>query len=91
MHPLKATDFLRYALDNPNPDTEFKTIGECYIESARQNDKRPAYVKLMVPDDWIKNIRGTAELQDIYMLCHFPREMWERFKSPILMDGEVKL
>ena len=25
---------------------------ELVLESARQNDKRPAYVKLAVPDDW---------------------------------------
>lgn len=90
MNAQKAADFLRYALANPSPEASFYTMGECYMESARQNDKRPAYVKVMVPDDWIKNIRGTKELQDVYIVAHFPREVWERYKSPIVLDGEVK-
>lgn len=47
---------------------------------ARVNSKRPAYVKLSVPDDWVKNIKGNKEgFTDTYIIMRVPRELFQRW------------
>lgn len=44
------------------------------LGTARQNDKRPAYMKVSVPDEWVKNFRGDDKLQDLYIAIRVPAE-----------------
>lgn len=46
------------------------------MDTARINDKRPAYVQAVVPDEWVKNLTGTDE-QDVYLLVKVPHEIHE--------------
>ena len=60
------------------------------MESARQNDKRPAYVKLAVPDEMVKALRGSADKsKDLVLLVSVPKEILERSESRIILPGEV--
>lgn len=90
MNPLKASGFMRYALNHPHPEFQSYTLGEIYVDGVRQNDKRPAMMHIMVPDEWVKNIRGTEELQDIYIICKYPRELWEAYQEPDADDDTKK-
>lgn len=63
-------------------------LRELTIESARQNDRRPAYVKLAVPDDVAKAVRGKAEDGDLVLLVHIPKEVVEREGSRIILPGD---
>ena len=61
------------------------------IESARKNDKRDAYVKLAVPDEVVKGLRGNrAEEKDLVMLVIVPKEVEQRSESLIILPGEVR-
>lgn len=49
-----------------------------WMDTARINEKRPAYAKVVMPDDWIKNITGTKE-QDVYIMVKVPHEVHEQW------------
>lgn len=79
---------LTYALENYPDRIELAPVERLLIESARQNDKRPAYVKLAVPDDLVKQLRGQREQRDMVLLLRLPRDVKERAESPIVLPGE---
>jgi len=64
-------------------------VRDLVIESARQNPKRPAYVKLAVPDEWVKALRGPKKGGNLMFLVEVPEEVEERSKSSIILPGEV--
>lgn len=82
-------DQLAYALEKYRQRVEVAPIGGLLIDSARQNPKRPAYVKLAVPDDLVKALRGAREPDDLMLLVRVPKEVLERADSPIVLPGEV--
>ena len=60
------------------------------MESARSNAKRPAYVKIAVPDELVKALRGSADKRrDLVLLVSIPREVLNRSESSIILPGEV--
>ena len=60
------------------------------MESARQNARRPAYVKLAVPDQIVKALRGSADRrEDLYLMVKIPKETVERSESRIILPNEV--
>ena len=61
-NPLKT---LSYALDKYPEKVAMIPIQELLIESARKNDKRDAYVKLAVPDEVVKGLRGSRATRRI--------------------------
>jgi hypothetical protein len=87
MHGAKQT--LAFALERYPERVEAVPIRELALESARQNDRRPAYVKLAVPDELVKAIRGTAEGGDLVLLVHVPKDVVERQGSRIILPGEA--
>ena len=65
-------------------------VDQLLMDSARENDKRPAYVKLAVPDEMVKSLRGTADKsRDVILLVAIPKEVRERSESSIILPGEV--
>lgn len=89
-NPIKS---LAYALEKYPERIEAVPIQELVTESARQNDKRPAFVKLSVPDEVVKQLRGRpgdAGGGDLVLLVRVPKEVLERQGSLIVLPGEVK-
>jgi hypothetical protein len=88
-NPLKA---LTYALDKYPEKVAMIPLQELLLESARKNDKRPAFVKLAVPDDVVKELRGgrTDDEKDLVMLVIVPKEIQQRSESLIILPGEVR-
>lgn len=84
-----AKKTLAFALERYPERVEAVPIRQLTLESARQNDRRPAYVKLAVPDDLVKAVRGRAEDADLVLLVHVPRDVLEREESRIILPGEV--
>ena len=82
-------DHLAYALDKYKERVEVAELSELVIDSARQNAKRPAYVKLAVPDEVVKSLRGSRRQNDLMLLVRVPREVQDRADSPIVLPGEV--
>jgi hypothetical protein len=82
-------DQLAYALEKYGERVEVAPIDSLLIDSARQNPKRPAYVKLAVPDEVVKSLRGSRDQGDLMLLVRVPKEVLERADSPIVLPGEV--
>jgi len=80
---------LAYALETYPEKIEAAPVEQILVDSARQNAKRPAYVKLAVPDDLVKQLRGQREQQDLVLLLRVPREVLDRAESRIILPGEA--
>jgi len=80
---------LRFALEKYPEKVEIAPLQGLVMDSARQNSKRPAFLKLAVPDDLVKSLRGSRESTDIVLLVRLPREVEARAESPIILPGEV--
>lgn len=56
-------------------DVELVPMNPFIFDTARQNDKRGAKMAFIVPDDWVKNVRGLKEFQDVFVMVRVPREV----------------
>jgi len=84
--PLRT---LAFALEKYPERVQVADLERLTIESARQNEKRPAWVKVAVPDDWVKALRGSREGDRRFLLVEVPREVEERSESSIILPGEL--
>lgn len=69
-----AKELLEWSLlvgDTEDKWVEFSPLWP--IDTARINDKRPAYVKTHVPDGWVKNMTGEDDC-DVYFLVRIKQE-----------------
>jgi hypothetical protein len=80
---------LLFALDKYPEKVEVVPIEQVLIDSARQNEKRPAFVKLAVPDEMVKSVRGKREDRDVVLLIRIPSDVLDRADSRIVLPGEV--
>ena len=91
MQPLdEARQALAFALEKYPERVELAPLRELMMDSARQNAKRPAYVKLAVPDEVVKSLRGSRESDDLVLLVRIPKAVQERAESPIVLPGEIR-
>ena len=84
-----AKKTLAFALERYPERVETVPIRELAIESARQNDRRPAYVKLALPDEVVKAVQKKADENDLVLLVRVPKEVLQREGSRIILLGEV--
>ena len=84
-----ARKHLAYALETYPEKVEIAAVDQLVLESARQNAKRPAYLKLAVPDEMVKQLRGQREQRDLVLLLRVPRDVMERADSPIILPNET--
>ncbi len=85
-------DFVKqlvFAIEKYPDKVEMMPVEKLVLESARQNDKRPAYLKLAVPDELVKNLRGSRPGQDRVLLVRIPNDVLSRAESRIVLPGEV--
>ena len=81
---------LAFALEKYPEKIEAAPIETLVLDSARGNAKRPAFLKLAVPDEVVKSVRGPAsKRQNLLFLVSIPHEVEERSESPIILPGEV--
>lgn len=80
---------LQFALEKYPQRIELAAVENLLLDSARQNDRRPAFVKLAVPDEVVKALRGKRDQQDQVLLVRIPRDVGDRVDSRIVLPGEV--
>jgi len=83
--PIKS---LQFALEKYPQRVELAPVQDLLMDSARQNDRRPAFVKLAVPDEVVKSLRGKRDNQDLILLVRIPAEVSDRVDSRIVLPGE---
>jgi hypothetical protein len=85
--PLEA---LRFALEKYPEKVEAVPLVKLVADSARENDRRPAWAKVVLPDQVVKGLRGGGDGGDLVLLVRVPREVVGRSESAIILPGEVK-
>jgi hypothetical protein len=82
---------LTYALEKYPEQVELLPMQDLVVESARQNAKRPAFVKLAVPDEVVKILKGERrDDADLLLVVRVPRQVLQRSESLIVLPGEVR-
>ena len=81
---------LAFALEKYPHQVEVADVSSLLIDSARESGKRPAYIKVAVPDETVKGLRGRKTPTDHLLIVRVPREMAERAASPIILPNEVR-
>jgi hypothetical protein len=81
---------LQFALQKYPQQVELVPIADLLLDSARQNEKRPAFVKLAMADELVKNLRGQRQQKDVLLMVRIPSEILERADSLIVLPGEVE-
>jgi hypothetical protein len=84
-----AQKMLRFAFEKYPERIETLPLAQLVIDSARQKPKRPAYVKLAVPDAVVQALRSPRPGGDSYLLVRIPAEVGERVDSRIVLPGEA--
>lgn len=84
-----ALKSLQFALDKYPERVELVPVEQLLVDSARQNEKRHAYIKLAVPDELVKSVRGKLKDRDVVLLVRIPNEVLGRADSRIVLPGEV--
>ena len=85
--PLQS---LAFAVEKYPERVSTVPLEQLMIDSARSNDKRQAYVKLAIPDEAVKALRGSPDKsKDLLLLVSIPKEILERSDSRIILPGEV--
>jgi hypothetical protein len=80
---------LSFALEKYPQSVEIVAVRDLVLDSARQNERRPAFLKLAVPDELIKNLRGAKQQADVVLMVRIPGEVLERADSRIVLPGEA--
>ena len=80
---------LGFALEKYPDKVETFPVDQLVLDSARQNRKRAAYLKLAVPDDVVKTLRGDKAARDLVLIVRVPREIVDRRDSRIVLPNEV--
>jgi len=86
---MDARKLLAFALEKYAEQVEAVPIEELVIDSARQNSKRPAFVKLAVPDELVKALRGRHPGGRRVFLVAVPEDVEQRADSRIVLPGEL--
>ena len=68
---------LQFALEKYPQQVEMVPVADLLIDSARQNEKRPAFVKLAMADELVKSLRGQRQQKDVLLLVRIPGEVLE--------------
>ena len=85
----ESQKILRFALDKYPERVESLPLAQLVIDSAREKPKRPAYIKLAVPDAVVQAVRSPRPGGDSYLLVRIPADVGDRVDSRIVLPGEA--
>lgn len=73
----KATELIEWAM---TCGEGMEILPVWVMDTGRLTEKRPAYIKMAAPDDYVKNIRGDQP-QDIYLVVKIPHAVHEKWAN----------
>ena len=83
---MDLSALLLSVITNAPAAVELLPVNATVIDGARQNDRRPAWLRFGVPDGWAVNLLKNEKLVDGYILCRVDREFINAFS---LARGEA--
>jgi hypothetical protein len=88
--PADLRNTLAFALEKYPELVDLADVQDLLLDSARESGKRPAYLKIAVPDETVKALRGRKDSSDRVLLVRVPAETADRAHSPIILPNEVR-
>ena len=76
---MELAALLSAAIRNAPESCDFLPVNAVLVDGARQNDKRPAWIRISVPDSWVVNLMKNEKLLDGYVLARVEREFVDTF------------
>ena len=84
-HPM---EYLVWALNNEPGEISGAMIETVLMDSARSNGKRPAYLKVAVTDEVVKELKGSVDKrQNLILMISIPMATVEKADSPIILPS----
>lgn len=72
---------LLHVLDKNPASMQIVPVYPNIADHARQNDRHPAWVKINVPDEWVKNMQGYDNLKNLYLVIKIDRDELDTFEK----------
>lgn len=82
-----STDLIQWVISGHKDDLQ--VLPMWVMDHGRLNEKRPAYLKVAVPDDWTLNIKG-IDPSDVYLMMRVPHSLHEAWVNANASPGAVK-
>lgn len=76
---MELAALLSAAIRNAPESCDFLPVNAVLVDGARQNDKRPAWIRISVPDSWVVNLMKNEKLLDGFVLARVEREFVDTF------------
>lgn len=64
---------------------EIIEIEKTLLDSTRGKEGKFGTIKIAVPDELVKNLRGSKEKRDLILIVHIPNEIKKKMESPIII------
>lgn len=64
---------------------EIIEIEKILLDSTRGKEGKPGTIKIAVPDEVVKNLRGSKEKRDLTLILIIPNEIKKKMESPIII------
>lgn len=84
-YSANALDLLSWSKDQ----TGVEALPIWVMDSGRLNEKRPAYLKVAAPDNWVRNLTGKDD-HDVYVMVRIPQEAHELWAATKNSPGSLK-
>ena len=82
-----STDLIKWVINAHKDDLQ--VLPMWVMDFARLNEKRPAYLKVACPDDWVKNLGG-VDHKDVYLMIRVPQEHHQVWLNAQASPGAIK-
>lgn len=81
---MKAEKLIEYLQKNKDL-IEIVELEKVLVDSSRGKEGSPGYVKIAVPDEIVKNLRGVPEKRDLILILRIPNDIKKKMESPIII------
>lgn len=88
---MTLDEVLVTALSRHMDEVSLAPLSPLVVDASRQNDKRPAWLKLTVPDRVVANLKGDKDKQNLFVILELPRQLFEKLamQPRIILASEM--
>lgn len=81
---MKPEKLIEYLQKNKEM-IEIVELEKVLVDSTRGKENAPGLLKIAVPDEIVKNLRGIPEKRDLILLIRIPNDIKKKMESPIII------
>lgn len=81
---MKIEKLIEYLQKYQN-SIEIIEIEKILLDSTRGKEGKTGTIKIAIPDEIVKNLRGLKEKRDLILVLRIPNEIRKKMESPIII------